>query len=182
MKKVVMFFCLVIVLALLGNLAYSKKNVEMEYYCEEGKLTENGCKIVTTVNATYECPEGFEINMETKKCQNVISVAASSDVVCEVGYFLENGKCISEEDYPKNEKGVCSTGTVYKGKCKDIKYRQRAYHCLYGTLNNETNKCDFVDERKPTVTTCPDTYTYNNKTKLCEITTYKEASLREVEK
>lgn len=152
---------------------------EMEFYCEEGVLKGSRCLITEEKNAEYTCEEGFNFNEESKKCENIISVQASYDIVCDGGYYLENGKCISEEDLPYNN-GMCS-GSIYQGKCKDIRYRYKAYHCLYGTLNNETNKCDLVDERNPIETKCDDEYEYNKKKKVCERSHYTEALEREVE-
>ncbi len=153
---------------------------EMEFYCDEGILEGSRCKIVNSVEAQFTCQEGFNLNEETKKCENVISVDASYDIVCDEGFYLENGKCISENNLSYNN-GICP-GDIYNGMCKEIRYRYKAYHCLYGELNNETSKCDFVDERNPTEAICEEGYTYNKATKLCEVTSYKEAMEREVKR
>lgn len=175
MKKMIILCICVFFLCSCG------KKVEMELYCEEGTLEGNRCKIVETAEAQFTCPDGFPLNEETKKCENIISMPAPYKMGCVEGYYLENGKCISDITYER-ENGKCPDGiSVYMGQCKDIKYRIKIYECQNGTVNEETSKCDLVDDRNPTEIKCDEGYKYNKKIKKCEKINYIEPSIREVE-
>lgn len=153
--------------------------VEMELYCEKGVSYGTKCKIAETAEATITCPEGFPYNEKTKKCTNTISIAAPGKYVCKEGYTLTSGKCVSDKTFEK-ENGKCPSGTTsYYGECKEIKYRDYEYNCPTGTLNG--NKCEFADEKKPTIT-CPEGFTVNQKEVTCEKVTYVDAVQREVQK
>lgn len=186
MKKVFIAFCCLVVIGLgiyAVSPSFSKEkviNVIIEQYCENGEFKNGQCEVITSIPAETTCPEGFPINLESHYCERVVSVQARPYDACDPGFKLTGGRCISEASSPKDENGACPDGlSPLNGECKEIRYRYVAYRCPSGTLNSETNKCEFADQKTPVVT-CPEGYIVNAENLTCDVIAYEPVKEREV--
>ncbi len=179
MKKTILLIILCFLLCSCSkNELENKEPVKkVEYYCENGTLVENRCKIVEQVKAIVDCPDGFPFNEELKTCAKIVAIPAPGKYTCIEGYKLKGGKCISEISYDKIDGKCPADKKLYNGECKDIKYRVYEYYCPEGTLNKD--KCEFPDEKKTEIS-CPEGYTINKKNVTCEKITMIDAQKKEV--
>lgn len=107
--------------------SYSK----VEYFCEEGTLENEKCRMYASTDVLFKCNDGEEL--EEGKCKYVsMKIPASTGKnLCAKGYYLYVNKCISEETKAQiikettcpvstdpnvtYEKGV---GVCFKNTCK----------------------------------------------------------------
>ena len=85
-----------IIIAGASFLLFSKK--KPVYYCEEGILDNNKCKIEEDIKEyTISCPEDFELNEEQTKCFHNVIIPAKTAYGCPSGYFNGDNKCVSDQ-------------------------------------------------------------------------------------
>lgn len=186
MKK--MFIAMILITLIitgffLFNHSFAKEevvNITIEKYCENGTPENGKCKVITSVSGEVGCPDDYPLNEESKYCERVVSLIAEQFRTCDPGFKATSGKCISEESFPKDENGRCAEGhTMLNGECKEIRYQFYGYSCPSGVLNETTHKCDFVDQKTPSLV-CPEGYIVNQSNLTCDTISYEEPKEREV--
>ena len=138
--------------------SYSK----LEYYCEEGTLEVDKCRMLATSEVITECKEGEEL--EDGKCKYVsMKIPASTgENLCAKGYYLYENKCISEEMKSRTIKEtICPTSDN-----PDITYSPGFGICFKYTCTEKnkdgtckTQKTENVDAEEVKYT-CPSGYKY----------------------
>ncbi len=77
--------------------------------CENGTLEGKKCKIVLDETPQMVCPNGYNLNEETNKCENILVIDARPEYICPDGFTDGGDRCISIESYDKVEKKECLT-------------------------------------------------------------------------
>lgn len=178
--------------------------VESSYVCEDGDLTDdNKCKIVTMVidakkGVSQVCKSGYSIYTDngidmciSQKTYPKSSKETSCPESDDKNVTIEevNGQCQKTTCTKKDDSGKCTESTVeivdheiemscpdgtryIYGACRKYSYRTPKYSCEIGELKD--SKCYIYDEVDATLS-CPDGYTLNEETSICEKTYYTDA-------
>ena len=102
-----------------------------ELTCQRGELVDGVCKVVDVVDATINCPTGYEFNKEKGKCANTMKIAAKTVNTCSKGYVIGKEKwCVSEKKYNMVETTSCVSNRIKEGDTLSSTYISKANMCF----------------------------------------------------
>ena len=95
----------VLTLSACGNTENVNKEVQKEYYCEEGTLNGQTCEVVATEEVSQTCDEGYKLT--DGKCVKTTTTNAKATKSCSEGYTLSGSTCLSKKTVEKVIEKYC---------------------------------------------------------------------------